>query len=215
MKSLSTCKLRQLIDLGMKLAWWLGIGLANCPWHMVPSNVELRTTTSISEPWRRKMYTKISRIRLFFSLVLKRNGKIRHLKTTSIPPCEFCFISCVGAKSSRPPICYSTRRWTPSTSAPLPTTRPQTEATTSCNVARGCGFCTNKHYYCFWHTLLSRKLITELDGINHLHAAPWCLHRKPPQPPFKTMTKRSARSGCIIQKLWSILANKSDIFHVA
>ena len=110
MKSLSTCKLRQLMDLGMKLAWWLGIGLANCPWHMVPSNVELRTTTSISEPWRRKMYTKISRIRLFFSLVLKRNGKIRHLKTTSIPPCEFCFISCVGAKSSRPPICYSTRR---------------------------------------------------------------------------------------------------------
>ena len=26
-----------------------------------------------------------------------------------------------------------------------PTTRPKTEATTSCNVARGCGFCTNKH----------------------------------------------------------------------
>ena len=47
---------------------------------------------------------------VFLSLVLKRNGKIRHLKTTSIPPCEFCFISCVGAKSSRPPICYSTRR---------------------------------------------------------------------------------------------------------
>ena len=29
--------------------------------------------------------------------------------------------------------------------AAVPTTRPQTEATTSCNVARGCGFCTNKH----------------------------------------------------------------------